>query len=86
MIVRKAWNQLASSLNACEATKQFAASLELIRIDGGILHLSSRDLFTKSATSKLCRALSKHTGQAITLVLRHAKTGVTQRAYSETGE
>lgn len=83
---RHAWRQLTASLDTCAATRNFAASLDLIRVDASVLYLNSAERVTKSATDKLCRALSRHAGQPITLVLRHPKTGVTQRAYSGTGE
>lgn len=81
--MRRVWQQLTVSLDTCAATRNFAAGLELLRVDGSVLHLTTKEAATKSATDKLCLALNRHTGQPITLVLRHGPFQALLRSYSD---
>ncbi|MCY1520044.1 hypothetical protein D9M68_548130 [compost metagenome] len=80
---RAAWAQLAASLDTCAATRNFAAGLELIRVDGQVLHLKSSVPASKSALDKLSSAISRHTGAPIALVLRHGPHQALARSYSD---
>lgn len=80
------WPSIARSLNASAATVELAQGLELQRVTDGVLWFHSKDTVTMSATRKLADAVAQHANQALTIVIRHAKTGAMQRCYSDRGK
>lgn len=76
------WTTIARSLDASAATRDLALSLDLQRVTDSVLWFASKDRVTMSATRKLADSLSQHTGKALTVVIRHVKTGAVQRCYS----
>lgn len=77
------WPSIARSLDASAATVALAQSLTMTRIDSQVLHFASRATVTKAAAHKLSDALSRHAGQALTIVIQDARSGVMQRCYSD---
>lgn len=77
------WPSIARSLDASAATKALALGLILQRIDNQVLHFASRETVTKAAANKLSDALSRHAGQALTIVIQHSASGIRHRCYSD---
>ena len=77
------WPTIARSLNASEATKHLAASLQLQRVTDSVFWFDSKEAVTMTATRKLADAVAQHAGQALTVVIKHVKTGAMQRCYSD---
>lgn len=77
------WPSIARSLDASAATVELAQRLTLQRVDNQVLHFATREVVSKAAANKLSDALSRHTGQALTIVIRDYRSGTMQRCYSD---
>ena len=77
------WPTIARSLDASAATLELAQGLQLQRITDSVLWFQSKDAVTMSATRKLADALAQHGGKALTVVIKHPKSGAMQRCYSD---
>ena len=86
MNLQQVWKTTLPALDLAPQQRQFAASLDLVKVRGDTMRFETRQPVTQSNADKLAYALYQQINDSINVIITQKPSGTTVRGYRLKGD